>query len=132
MLKKPKKKIKLSTLWKKAGISMQNYYRKQGLECYSCGQPATLVHHHIPQSRSRNLRFEKRNLVPLCGSSGTNCHLKHHCGDPSIAFRYRRKMMEVYGSSWEDNLITDSHKTDKRTAKDWREILTTLIHNYNL
>ena len=99
---------------------MQDYYRAEFNLCMSCFvNPASVVHHHVPQSRSRTLRFDERNYVFLC----QGCHMQHHNGDPRIGHNYRQGMMAKYGQGWEDELLTISGKIDKRSDKEWRQFL---------
>jgi hypothetical protein len=121
-----KKNPPISRLWRKAGEALQRYYRSKGGLCMSCGRPMSVIHHHIPQARAKHLRFDERNLVRLCAG----CHLKHHCGDPSISFRYRNEMRNIYKQQWEDDLIVDSHKLVKKSIPEIRQELETIIKKY--
>ncbi len=71
----------LPKLKRKSLKSLQDYYRRKKLKCFVCQSKADVMHHFIPQSQSAFLRYDERNLIPLCNS----CHFRHHCtSDPTI------------------------------------------------
>lgn len=107
-------KSKLTTLRKKADRLLQEFYT-QGC-CLVCGKPATCVHHWIPKSQSNNLRYDPKNLVPICAG----CHVKHHLsGDPLIA----TEILRIRGQSWADDLEKRRHEICKFTVGYLEEII---------
>ena len=82
--------------------------------CESCGQPTQVAHHFFEKSRSNRLRYDIKNLIPLCNS----CHCKIHnrfgasivgCLDVSDIIRNKR------GENWYNEirqLSKESVKTD--------------------
>ena len=70
------------------------------------------MHHHVPKSRSSFLRYDGKNLVPLCGGD----HFKHHNGDPSVSFKYRKTLDEDY-------LMENQHTYKKWTEEELKEII---------
>ena len=76
-----RKRSKNKALLDKADRALQDYYRTKKLKCESCGKLSNLVHHFIEKSRCNFLRFNDKNLIPLC----SKCHSLHHCfGDSTI------------------------------------------------
>lgn len=92
----------MNTLEKKADKLLQLKYVPLNPECLVCGKPTAEMHHFINKSRSNNLRYDKKNLVPLC----KGCHIKHHLsGDPTIVVTIINKM----GQEWYDDLQKRRH-----------------------
>lgn len=115
---KPKKKPKLvpkpkrvARLKKKCDKALQDYYRALKLKCEACGKVATVMHHHCPVSRSNFLRYDGKNLVPLC----QGCHMRHHNGEPGISYRYRKYIDEDY-------LMENQHTYKKWTEEELEDI----------
>ena len=109
---KPKR---ISRLKKKADTTVQNYFRSLTLDCAAgCGNIATVMHHHVPKSRSSFLRYDGKNLVPLC----QGCHYLHHQKgtDPNVSFKYRKTLDEDY-------LMENQHTYKKFTEEELKEII---------
>ena len=47
---------------------------KQFPNCLLCGNLTQVAHHHCHKSKSTRLRYDLKNLIPLCSS----CHFKLH------------------------------------------------------
>jgi len=72
---------------------LQDFYRTKRLDCEVCGKGANLVHHFIEKSKSSYLRYEPKNLIPLC----FRCHSRHHLsGDPQVIIT----IVEKQGKRW--------------------------------
>jgi 5-methylcytosine-specific restriction endonuclease McrA len=113
---KRKSKSKLSTLRRKADRLLQDYHRLLGLSCEVCGEKQELMHHFVPQSASANLKFNDRNLIPLC----FKCHFAHHQkGDPRI----HGLIIAQRGLRWFAQLEKDRHIVVQRTQRDYQEIV---------
>lgn len=72
-----KKRTKLPSLKKlrdQCDSKLTPIIKKQSPACESCGAHAEVAHHWIEKSRSNFLRYDLRNLIPLCHS----CHAKIH------------------------------------------------------
>ena len=93
---------------------MQEIYVKKYPICLVCGNKTTEMHHFIPKARSLYLRYDERNLIPLC----KGCHLKHHKGDPEIHVVILHKK----GLKWYKDLKKDRYKIMKRTMGNLRMI----------
>ena len=71
--------------------------KKWGTRCEICGKPATQMHHYIPRSRSRLLKFDVENAVPLCQS----CHYKiHFSSNPTEVARMVETIRKKRGKKW--------------------------------
>ena len=87
----------LTALKSKADRLLQQVYVPLNPQCLVCGAPTSEMHHYIPKSQSNNLRYDPKNLVPLC----RGCHFRHHnAGDPMIVETIGRKK----GEAWVDDL----------------------------
>jgi len=80
----------------KADKLVQEIGRKIYPRCLVCGKDTTEMHHYIPKSRSNILRYNFKNLIPLCHS----CHFKYHHGDPYIGII----ILKTKGFDWADDL----------------------------
>lgn len=67
-MNKPNKK----TLQKKCDKLLQEIGRKTYDKCLVCGKPMDCLHHYISKGRSNFLRYNWKNLIPIC----TSCHCK--------------------------------------------------------
>lgn len=82
--------------------------------CFVCGKPTKECHHYIPKSQSLNLRYDFRNLIPLCKS----CHFRHHKGDPQV----HKVILEKKGFEWHEALQRDRRKIFKNTLGNLKEV----------
>lgn len=96
----PKSKLtpaqKIAKLQRKADRFMQMWGRDTYSKCEYCSAPMTCLHHFFPKSTSSALRYDDRNLIPIC----QGCHMKHHNGDPRIHSKIIRKR----GWKWHDEI----------------------------
>lgn len=93
---------------------IQQIYVKKYPKCLVSDDPTDVMHHFVPKSRSLYLRYDVRNLIPLCKS----CHAKHHWGDPKI----HAIILKKKGWDWYENLNKDRQKVMKNTMGNLREI----------
>lgn len=124
--KKTNKKPKVSTLRNKADRLYQELGRLLFNKCF-CGKEYSNLHHHIPKSRSSNLRYDLENGVPICAG----CHFQHHNGDTRIAYQYIPFMKDLYDEHWEERLVNKSRitvKTDVAYYQETIRMLTNLIN----
>ena len=111
------KRTRIKRLKKKCDKALQDYYRSLMRNCESCFvKPANVAHHHVPQSRSNNLRYDDDNLILLC----QGCHMMHHNGDPRISHNYR----ENKPRDWEEQLLEKQYVFKKYGEEELKEILT--------
>lgn len=100
---------------KKADKAYQEWGRMTYKKCLVCSKPMSCLHHYYPKSTSSNLRYNKNNGIPLCAG----CHLKHHCGNPSIQNKINDKM----GKVWLNNLMLKKNIIIKPTVKYYKNII---------
>jgi len=78
-------------LWKEASRI------KWGERCVICSEPAAHMHHFVPKSRSRILKFDIKNAVPLCQKH----HYKiHFSPEPDEIRDLCCKIREARGKKW--------------------------------
>lgn len=97
---KPKKERSHPLSWwqKKCDTAQQNKSRELRKRCESCGGPNQVGHHYFTKSLSSFLRYDWRNLIPLC----FKCHFNHHFkNDPQIHNTVNRKRGETWLASLE-------------------------------
>jgi len=107
---KPKKERSHSQGWwqRKADDLMQDVGRKLTNNCMVCGGPNQVGHHYITKSLSSFLRYDFKNLIPLCHG----CHFRHHKqNDPHIHSTVNRKK----GDEWVD-WIESIRRTPQKTG----------------
>jgi 5-methylcytosine-specific restriction endonuclease McrA len=84
--------------------------------CFVCGNPTHAMHHYIQKSQSMNLRWDERNLIPLC----QHCHCSHHIsGNPRI----HQIIIKKKGHAWADELERDRRVIFKATVSNLKEKL---------
>ena len=109
-MKKLTNQQKKSRLKKQLDKLMQEKLLPKNPRCLVCGNPTSEMHHYIEKSKSLYLRWNPKNLVPLC----RQCHCKHHfSGDPRIVQEIVRKK----GHQWADELERDRRKVLKDNLK---------------
>jgi len=116
MKKKMTTQRKKALLKKKLDNLLRDRILVEILMCEACDEKeATTVHHFIPKSQSLYLRWDERNLIPICAG----CHTKHHrAGDPAI----HATILAKRGHEWYQSLERDRHKLCKDTLANLKEI----------
>ena len=114
-----KSKSETSKLQSKADKLLTPIIKKLHPKCEACGSDTEVAHHWIEKSRSSNLRYDLRNLIPLCHS----CHAKIHnrfgnsiMGSLDVADVIRQKR----GEDWYNQIRIDGQKIIK-VNKEWYE-----------
>ena len=98
MIKKPKPKKSVSYWSKKADKQMQEIGREMYADkgCLICGGEYSCLHHFFPKSQSTYLRYNWKNLIPIC----QKCHYNHHNGNPEVHII----VLEIKGMDWFEEL----------------------------
>jgi hypothetical protein len=95
----------LTRLKRKADALLQAKYT-QG-NCEACNQPADCVHHWVYKSQSNFLRYDPRNLVPICTKHHDLIHANG--GDSGVYSLINKKR----GLEWDAQLQIDRYKPIK-------------------
>ena len=99
---------------------VQQVYVKLHPTCLVCGDRTSEMHHYIKKSQSLWLRWEGKNLIPLCKI----CHCKlHTAGDPRI----NQEIIKVKGHKWADNLERERRVMFKANLTNLQLIYEELI-----
>ena len=115
MVKTVSTQKKKTRLKKKLDREIQLKYVPLNPNCLVCGGQTSCMHHYIFKSQSNYLRYDERNLVPLC----LHCHtLLHKCGDPRI----NQQIVRIKGHEWADELQRDRRKPFNDTLANLQEI----------
>ena len=115
MAKKVSTQKKKSRLKKKLDLEFQIRYTALNPFCLVCGEPTSCMHHYIFKSQSSFLRYDVRNLIPIC----SRCHtLLHKCGDPRI----NQEIIRIKGHDWADELERDRRKPFNDTLSNLQEM----------
>ena len=69
-------------------------------QCMLCGKPTTTAHHFIHKSKSLTLRYNFKNLIPLC----SGCHFKLHQNEGY----WSAKIVVIRGIKWFKKLEKDN------------------------
>lgn len=95
--RKRKKFMKLSYYRNKCDKALQEKVARENKKCLLCGMPEQVGHHFFPKSVSSALRYDMKNIIPLC----SGCHLRlHQSGDPT----YETRIIEIKGEEWYEEL----------------------------
>lgn len=108
-------KNEITKLQNKADKLLTPGIKKLNPKCEVCNQPTEVAHHWIEKSRSLNLRYDKRNLIPLCHS----CHAKIHnrFGNSVVGgLNVAEKIIQKRGKRWRNQMDKDGRKIVKKTT----------------
>jgi len=95
---------------------MQQFLTAKNPRCEVCGQDTSCMHHFFTKSSSSFLRYDERNLIPLCN----RCHFRHHnTSDPNI----HATIIEKRGLDWYRKLKGDSHNIQKASIGYYKSII---------
>jgi 5-methylcytosine-specific restriction endonuclease McrA len=81
--------------------------------CFMCGGIATQVHHYWTKKAHGKVRFDERNLLPMCW----NCHINKVHRSLEIE-DLRRKLIKKIGQKGFDDLYRLAHEPYKWTADE--------------
>ena len=114
MSKTPQQKYNNSVkrLQKRADTLLQEINRILNKVCDYCGKECTVGHHYFPKSVSSVLRYDIKNIIPLCNG----CHFAHHNGDPRI----HANVIDKRGLFWH-NALEKKKETYTKVNKDYYE-----------
>jgi len=100
----------------KADRLLQQVFTKLFTHCEMCGQPVSCAHHFIEKSKSNILRYDFKNLVPVCQS----CHTKFHnkFGFSKGTYDIIDALIRKRGKKWLNYIEKTRHKIIK-TDKIW-------------
>ena len=98
---------------------IQEYYVPKNSMCLICGYPTKEMHHFIQKKQSRALRYDEKNLIPLCKSD----HFKiHFHGDPAII----KDIIDIKGDDWFDYIQSKRHQIQKENKEFYTNIIKRL------
>jgi len=103
-------KSPLTKIQKTCDALLQIAVKAQNPVCEACGAKTQVAHHWIEKSRSSFLRYDLRNLIPLCNP----CHAKIH---------------NIFGNSVVGGLNVAEIIIDKR-GRDWKNLMDQLQPTY--
>jgi len=107
---------KISYYRNKADKAMQQSLTAKNPLCEVCGRQTNCMHHFFTKSSSSFLRYDERNLIPLC----QRCHFRHHnTSDPTI----HATIIEKRGLDWYNELRRESHTITKATKSYYNSII---------
>jgi len=95
---KKKKVKKLSYYRGKADKILQDIGRLTYDKCLICGGEYSCLHHFILKSQSTELRYNMKNLIPIC----SNCHCAIHQGKSSGKVG---EIVLIKGMDWLNELL---------------------------
>ncbi len=112
---KRKKKTEAQKYRDLADSLLTQIIKAQHPQCESCGHTTQVGHHWIEKSRSSFLRYDLRNIIPLCHS----CHSKIHntFGNSVVGgLDVAEVIIKKRGRKWKQTLDREMNtlvKTDK-------------------
>ena len=103
---------------------LQEIIRKENERCLLCNNPCEVGHHFVRKSNSSYLRYDFRNIIPLCQKCHCNYHLRE---DESFNIRIK----DIMGIKWYDELQVDKHKYNKVNAEFYNRTFKELTERLN-
>ena len=103
---------KLSTMRNKCDNLLTPIIKARHPNCEACGAQTQVGHHWIEKSRSAYLRYDLRNIIPLCHS----CHAKIHnrFGNSIVGgLDVAEIIISKRGREWKEQLDIDQSKYQK-------------------
>ena len=111
-----KKKSAKRLLQLECDRKMQQWGRLYYKECLACGGKYNCLHHYFTKGSSAALRYDKKNLIPICQS----CHYKHHKVDnPTV----HNNINDKKGKKWRDDLVRRQHDYVKTNMQYYRNMI---------
>lgn len=107
---------------KEADKLLQEYVRTTFPRCEACGAKTQVGHHWIEKSRSNLLRYDLKNIIPLCNS----CHTKiHNLFGSSVtgSLKIAEIIIKKRGEEWKKEMERLATKTVKTGRGYWLEQL---------
>ena len=98
----------------KADKALQDRTRSIYKYCYLCGASPIVGHHFIRKANSTNLRYDIKNIIPLCN----NCHCAIHGSNESL---YKAEIGIRKGKAWLEYLKKNKLNKDLRTNNKFYE-----------
>jgi hypothetical protein len=84
----------------------------------------SVLHHFYPKSVSSALRYDWKNLIPLC----QGCHMRlHQSGDPS----YEYEIIKRKGLKWYHELTSHKHDSVKIDRIYYTKVAEKLENHYD-
>lgn len=111
---------KLTTARNKCDALLTPIIKKIHPRCESCGRPTEVAHHWKEKSISSILRYDIRNLIPLCHS----CHAKIHNrfgNSVTGAYDVADIIIKKRGIEWKNTLDRDARDTQKVNLGYYKE-----------
>lgn len=114
---KPKKKLKVSQVKKKADIAFSLWVRRRDKNiCFTCGNPGNQAG-HFRSRRFSSTRFDPLNVHCQC----TRCNIFEH----GNLYVYALELDKKYGVGCALSLYNKSQLTHKLTVEELEDIITT-------
>jgi 5-methylcytosine-specific restriction endonuclease McrA len=90
---------------------LQKLVVKKYPKCECCGEPTICGHHFIEKSKSNILRYNLKNIIPVCQS----CHTKFHnkFGFSFGTYNIIAETIKRRGKKWIDYIETTKRQTIK-------------------
>ena len=105
---------------------LQDIHKFMFEKCLVCGKKNQVGHHYITKALSSFLRYDFRNLIPLCFS----CHFKHHIqSDPYINQTINRVMGQEW-VEWIESVRRTPIKTGIKYYQEIHEKLSRILEDY--
>ena len=113
------KKFNKNAWIRKANALLQKVYVPLNPKCLLCGNPTNCMHHFVYKSQSNNLKYDAKNLVPLC----SRCHSRYHLsGDPMI----HANIVLIKGRKWVKDLESRRRIIFKMNKTNLTEVIKNL------
>jgi len=107
---------KIAYYRKKADKLFQQWFISKNSQCELCLNVATCGHHFVTKAASSALRYEEKNMIPVC----TGCHLGFHS---SRASDFIGRIVLLRGAKWFQYLQLSKYKISKINIGYYKDII---------
>lgn len=94
---------------------LQELIRIKHKKCLLCFNPCEVGHHFVRKSNSSFLRYDMRNIIPLCN----RCHCLYHLREDE-SFNIRIK--NIMGDDWYNGIQRDKNQYHKVNMEMYRQV----------
>lgn len=105
---------------------MQDIHKYMYNKCLVCGGNNEVGHHFITKALSSFLRYDFKNLIPLCHA----CHFRHHIkSDPYVSM----VIVNHYGKdwfNWIESVRRNKIQTGVKYYQEQHAVFTVMLNKY--
>lgn len=117
-------KSNTTKLQKTCDTLLQELNRKMNKKCLICSSPCEVGHHFVRKSNSSFLRYDLRNIIPLCN----RCHCSYHLREDES---FNIKIRDIKGKEWYESIEKDKNNYHKVNVAMYEGVKIRLEYELN-